>query len=86
MGYSFETSKVSDGKMIFRAGFGRGQDIIEGEVSLSLTSIIQIIINDNQLAFVNFADPSQKREKSKIKTREERAKLFMSKQRKVVKK
>jgi|GEM_PF-1046000 hypothetical protein len=55
IGYSFDTSVISNNILIFRAGFGSGKDIRESEVSMDLLNIIQIFIDKNPI-LINFAD------------------------------
>jgi len=80
IGYSFETSKVVDSRLVFRAGFGSGVNIKESEVSLDLIDIFQISIDENRTIFINFAEVPKNRVK-KEETIKDRSKLFINKNR-----
>jgi hypothetical protein len=62
LNYSFETAEVKNGKLIFRAGFGQNENVIESEVSIDLRGIVQIIdIESNSLVFQNFSEFVEKK-------------------------
>jgi hypothetical protein len=53
-GYTFESARIDDGKLIFEAGFGN--ENIGSFVTVPLLSIMQIIIDETPI-FVNLATP-----------------------------
>lgn len=56
-GYTFESARLENDRLIFEAGFG--QENIGSFVSVPLLSIVQIIIDDTP-AFVNLALPLER--------------------------
>lgn len=76
IGYSFETSQVTEDRFIFCAGFGTGHNINESEVSMDLSHIFQIVSTGTKVKpiFMNFSEPADKK---KI----DRSKMFLSKNR-----
>jgi hypothetical protein len=75
-GYSFETSMVVDGELVFRAGFGYGINIKESEVRIKLVHIFQIVVGKSSLVFMNFLQIPDTLEK-----KVNRSKLFLDKNR-----
>lgn len=56
-GYTFESARLENDRLLFEAGFG--QENIGSFVSVPLLSIVQIIIDDTP-AFVNLALPQER--------------------------
>lgn len=58
-GYTFESARIDDDRLIFEAGFGN--ENIGSFVSVPLLSIMQIIIDETPI-FVNLATPDSRQE------------------------
>jgi hypothetical protein len=57
-GYSFETSRIDDEKLIFRAGFNTSKGTVESEVTIKIIHIVQIMSDKNgEVVMTNFAKP-----------------------------
>jgi len=72
--YSFETSTTDESNLIFRAGFGSGNDVVETEVKVPLHRVFQIILGTAPI-FINFAETKDELE---VKKRD-RSQLFKTK-------
>lgn len=81
IGYSFETSEIIKNDFVFRAGFGQDSNVKESQVSLKLSSIHQIIINQKTPIFNNFSNAPEKAENGE----KDRSKLFLSKNKDIFK-
>ncbi len=58
-GYTFESARIDDDRLIFEAGFGN--ENVGSFVSVPLLSIMQIIIDETPI-FVNLATPDSRQE------------------------
>jgi hypothetical protein len=62
-GYSFESARIDEDKLMFEAGFG--QENIGSLVSVPLVSIVQIVVDDTPV-MINLALPTIKTETQNV--------------------